>query len=132
VLQELIIFWLVYLAIAVLLCVIFWRLLGRIPNVAVRCALRSLALSTLLAPGFFACGDLAPYPFLLLAIGDFVHAFISPLSTCWPQSQMSLPFFLGSLVLTTIGTLVAHLRGRSPAPSDTSSSNNSLERTREG
>src|SRR5688572_24332521 len=82
--------------------------------------------------GFFACGGAAPFPFLFLAIGDFVHTFVSPLSNCWPQSGMSLPFFLGSLFLTTIGTLVAYLRDRPHGQGGGSSSDTSLERTREG
>src|SRR5688500_1650941 len=82
--------------------------------------------------GFFACGGAAPCPFMFLAIGGFVHTFVALLSIGWPQSWTSLRFSMDSLFLTSIGTLVAYLRDRPHGQGGGSSSDTSLERTREG
>jgi hypothetical protein len=96
-----------YLAIAVGVILLVWRLTRALVSPGLRLALRAFTLAFLLAPGAVACGGSTILPFSLVVVADIIGV-VSP-NGCGPYTPWSLVSFLPVLVSSAV---ILYLLGR--------------------
>lgn len=84
-LRNLFIGLLAYVAVAVLTFVLVWKS-TRVRGPRARVLCRSAAFAVLFSPTAFACGAIAPVPFLILIMGDLYVLATRPVGPCGYQS----------------------------------------------